>query len=176
MIREDLLGLVDVNLPRGYSLRHFCLGDEIAWEAIISNSFGQENTYKFDILMKQDPCYKPQRVLFICFDNHPVATASAWYMEKYGPDFGYIHMVGVLSSYQGKSLGYWISLACLHYFVRENRKKAILQTDDFRLAAIKTYLNLGFKPHIVDDGQINRWSNIFNKINFNEKKNINECD
>ena len=40
----------------------------------------------------------------------------------------------------------------------------MLDTDDFRMAAIKTYLNLGFVPVYVEEGQPKRWSDIFEQL------------
>ncbi|MBN1553669.1 MAG: GNAT family N-acetyltransferase [Phycisphaerae bacterium] len=158
MKRPNLNGLEPVVVPKGYSLRSFRDGEETAWETIIAESF--EQTIEFDTRMRSDPAFQPERILFITRGDTPVATASAWYMDKYGPDLGYIHMVGVLPSHQGKKLGYWVNLAALHYFAAENRKGAVLQTDDFRRAAIKTYIRLGFEPCLVHENQRERWNQI----------------
>lgn len=167
MKRPNLNGLEPVVLPKGYFFRSFRDGDEAAWERIIAESF--ERTIDFNQRMRNDPAFQPTRIQFITYQDTPVATASAWYMEKYGPDLGYIHMVGVLPSHQGKRLGYWINLVALHYFLAENRDGAVLQTDDFRLAAIKTYIRLGFEPYLIHENQRERWNNIFATFNEAEK-------
>ena len=73
-------------------------------------------------------------------------------------------MVGVIPEHSGHRLGKWISLAVLHYLYQQGFKCAVLGTDDFRLPAIKTYLNLGFIPIYVDDDQPERWQAIFKKL------------
>ncbi|RKN60016.1 hypothetical protein D7M11_36015 [Paenibacillus ginsengarvi] len=69
-------------------------------------------------------------------------------------------MVGVLPSYSGKKLGYIVSLAALQQMFREERKSAVLNTDDYRIPAIITYLKLGFVPQIVHKSHVQRWRQI----------------
>lgn len=162
MKRENLAFLQPIELPLGYSLRHFRDGDEKAWENVINDSFKMQSDFKK--MMADDENFKPERVLFICFNDLPVATASAWHRPKFGDDVGYLHMVGVLSTHTGKGLGLQVSLAALHQMAREGKTSAVLETDDFRIPAIKTYLKLGFKPVIIHENQVQRWENIFKII------------
>ena len=48
-------------------------------------------------------------------------------------------------------------------------KTAHLTTDDWRLPAIKTYLNVGFKPDVSDDEFKARWEKVFEQINSYKK-------
>jgi mycothiol synthase len=48
-----------------------------------------------------------------------------------------------------------------------------LSTDDFRLSAINIYLKLGWKPLLFQDGQIQRWSKVFN--NLGRRFDAKEC-
>jgi mycothiol synthase len=100
----------------------------------------------------------------VTYHDEPVATASAWYMKQYGLNTGYLHMVGVSPEHQGKHLGYWASIAVLHQFVKENRDSAVLQTDDYRLSAIRTYLRMEFEPVIFHENLRERWRNILKDI------------
>ena len=162
MRRPDLHNLPAVHLPDGFHLRLFREGDERAWEIIIAESFHRElQPNEFENAIKSRPPFKPERVLFVVSNDVPVATATAWEEPKYGQEAGYLHMVGVRPGHQGKRLGYWVSVAVLHRFVVEGRKKAVLQTDDFRLPAVKTYLALGFEPLLVDENQRQRWPDVF---------------
>ncbi len=156
MRRVNLLNLPKIELPPGYSIRSFRTGDEAGWERIIRISF-ENPTYEFDKVMKSDPAFRPERVLFVVHGDEPVATASAWQVDRFGPVVGYLHMVGVSPEHQGKHLGYWVSVAVLHQFVEAGRMEAVLQTDDFRLPAIKTYLRMGFEPLLVHENQRERW-------------------
>ena len=73
-------------------------------------------------------------------------------------------MVGVMPEHSGYRLGKWVSLAVLYYHRQQGFKCAVLGTDDFRLPAIKTYLNLDFMPIYVEDDQPERWQVIFEKL------------
>ena len=46
---------------------------------------------------------------------------------------------------------------------------AQLKTDDFRLPAIKTYLNIGFKPDLSTDDYKERWEKIYENLNSYKK-------
>ena len=158
MVRNDLSGLPPVELPAGYGLRHFRPGDEPGWEQVMEQSFGERTPpWSFAEVMARDAACAPERVLFITHDGVPVATASAWYRPEWGTQTGYVHYVGASPEHGGKKLGYWISLAVMHRMVFEGRTRAVLQTDDFRVAAIKTYLRLGFLPWLVEEDQRQRW-------------------
>jgi L-alanine-DL-glutamate epimerase-like enolase superfamily enzyme len=140
-----LNALPRVSLPEGYTLRSYRPGDNEAWERIIYESF--QSRFSFRESMRQDYAFRPERVLLIFHGGQAVSTASAWYRPQFGRHVGYLHMVGVLPSEAGRGLGLQLSQACLHRMRKEGRTAAVLETDDFRIAAIKTYLKLGFVPY-----------------------------
>ena len=162
MRRNDLHRLPSIEIPQNYTLRHFISGDEVAWERIIEDSFQWKMC--FDDNIRNDEFYKEENVFFLCYDNIPIATATAKYNPEYGVNTGYVHMVGVHSSQKRKGLGLLISLVVLHHMLKEGRQDAVLHTDDFRIPAIKTYLNLGFVPEIIHENQELRWADIYKKL------------
>jgi GNAT superfamily N-acetyltransferase len=166
MVRDDLLTLpLPEPLPEGYALRAYQPGDDQAWTAILAASFQADPArFDFDAIMRNDPSFRPHRLLFIRFGEQPVAVSGAFYHPAKMKHGGMIHYVGVLPGHQGKNLGYHVCLACLHQMKKEGRTGAILSTDDFRLPAIKTYLKLGFRPHVVHDNQRSRWPAVFEKL------------
>lgn len=169
MAKENLASLPPVVLPEGYAIRHFMPGDEHHWENILDKSFGKSDPPRsFNSIMGLDAACAPERIFFITHNDIPVATASAWYIPKSGINTGYVHYVGTCPEHSGKKLGYWVSLAVLHRFVYEGRSRAILQTDDFRVPAIKTYLQLGFSPYLVEEDQRKRWRDIINNNGFQD--------
>lgn len=152
----------DYCLPTDYSTRSFREGDAGAWESIIKDAFGQK--IDFNKEMKADEAFKCQRIKFICHRHKPVATASAWYRPQWGENTGYLHMVARYSTYSHKHLGYYASKAALKHIKKEGRTDAVLETDDFRIPAIKIYLRLGFEPLSVHENQKSRWQKIFKKL------------
>lgn len=162
MQRPQLTGLPEVALPPGYSIRGYRPGDAAHWERIIASSFGLPLArFSFDRQMRADPAFRPARVLFVTYQNAPVGTASAFRFPAVDRTGGSLHYVGVAEAHRGKKLGYWISTAAMKQMALEGWTSVTLRTDDFRLAAIKTYVDLGFGPLIMDDNQRQRWRDVF---------------
>lgn len=164
MLKKSLKELPVIDLPDKYQVQSLNEVKPKHWNHIIQESFKDDTLY-FSEAIAPEEYYKPERVLFIVKGNKPVATATAWYKEKWGEDTGYLHMVGVLPEFTGKALGYQVSLAVLYKMKKEGFNQAVLETDDFRVPAIVTYLKLGFKPEIVHENQYKRWENIKDKLN-----------
>ena len=166
MVRPNLENLPALELPAGYGMRTYCKGDEVHWARIISDSFGGRERTAQDTeneITGRD-VFIPEGLYFATHRGVPVGTACAWRQSVDEKDVGYVHMVGVVAEHTGHKLGKWVSLAVLSYFRDNGFISAMLDTDDFRMAAIKTYLNLGFVPVYVEEGQPKRWSDIFEQL------------
>lgn len=159
--------LPTIELPVGYSIRCSKKGDEQSWVDIINDSFGYSASRSFNALEK-DECFSYDRVFFVCFNGIPVGTASSWYRTGWPEDTGYLHMVGVKKDQGGKKLGYYISLKAVLDMKARGYKSCVLQTDDFRIPAIKTYLRLGFIPFITHENHPGRWDIIKGKVGIKE--------
>ena len=165
MLRPRLDDLPPVELPEGYTLRHYRPGDAAAWDVILAEAFGEGfGPGAFDRIMRQDVAFRPQRVLFVCHDEKPVATSAAWHRPVLGAHVGWLHYVAALKSHAGRQLGMRVSLACLHLMRDEGRSASLLSTDDFRVPAIVSYLKLGYHPLLVHDNQRKRWRDVFAAI------------
>ena len=168
MVRPNLENLPELELPAGYGMRTYLEGDEIHWARIISDSFGgRERTAQDtrDQITDRD-VFLPDGFYFATHRGIPVGTACAWRQSVDEKDVGYVHMVGVVAEHTGHKLGKWVSLAVLHYFRDNGFISVMLDTDDFRIPAVKTYLNLGFVPVYVEEGQSKRWRDLFEKLNL----------
>ena len=163
MFRPRLDDLPPVILPEGCELRTFAPGDEAVWERIIGISFGKNpGDIPFGKSMLESGQFQPERVFFIRHGGEDAAVAAAYSRKpEVMPGCGYLHYVGVLPGHTGLRLGYWVSLAALHRMREEGRERANLHTADFRLPAVKTYLNLGFVPVLLDENQRQRWRDVF---------------
>ncbi len=169
MKRTGLDDLPNVVLPSGYMLRSSQPGDGPHWARIINEAFGglDWDESNFESGMVQHPAYSPDRIFFVCDpDGIPCATASAYRQKRFGPDVGYIHFVAVRPAHAGKKIGHFVSLAVLHKFREEGLDCAALDTDDFRLPALKTYLRLGFHPLIVHENQPERWNRVCSQLDI----------
>ncbi len=168
MIRPDLGRLPAVELPEGYSIRTSRGGAGAHWARILGRAFDGVDTWpveKYREIMLADPAWRADRIFFICDpDGMPCATAGAYRAKRWGPEAGYLHWVGVCPDHRGRRLGYAVSLACLHKFRAEGCDCAVLQTDDFRLPAIRIYLRLDFEPLVIHPNQPARWDAVFGQL------------
>jgi mycothiol synthase len=92
-----------------------------------------------------------------------VATASVRYHERF-PGAGYVHWVGVDPAQRGRRLGTVVMARVMRRFLADGRTFSILETDDFRLPAIASYLGQGFIPHYTDPDHEERWSKVFEQL------------
>ena len=161
MRRKNLNNLPQIKIPTGFNLRHYRTGDDECWEKIIEAALGKKN---FTETIKSHTFFTAQRVLFICDNEKPIATATAWLNADNPKSIGQVHMVGVYPEFRGKGLGFQIILATLHQMKREGKRGAALLTDDSRLSAISIYLKLGFEPECNHESNPQRWQNIYENI------------
>lgn len=158
MRRPDLLDLPPLPpLPNDYALRQMRPEDTAAVAAVLDRAFADE---AWDVARVADTLNEQQGVkqtLVIDFRGRPIATASARLRPDRFPGSGYLHWVAVDPDHQGRRFGYFISLAVLHAFGAMGCADAVLETQDHRLAAIQTYLKLGFVPQYPDETHLPRW-------------------
>jgi len=88
-----------------------------------------------------------------CGEGRPAAEAE-------------IGWVAVVPEHQGRGLGGQITLAACHAARELGFDEAFLFTDDFRLPAIKTYLNLGFTPDCWHESHAGRWTAILRALGY----------
>jgi mycothiol synthase len=157
MRRADLQNLPPLQLPEGYVLREYSKGDENGIATLLQTTFGDVWTTE-RVQRELTEADDVKQTFVIECNGEIVATASARLLPQMYPNAGYVHYVAASPDHAGKKLGFWVSLATLYQFVRLGCVSAVLDTDDFRLPAVKTYLNLGFVPHHTDDTHATRWA------------------
>ncbi|MBQ4322477.1 MAG: GNAT family N-acetyltransferase [Clostridia bacterium] len=80
---------------------------------------------------------------------------------------GYIHMVACKPSFRGMGLGHLLNDVAVYTLKQEGMKTAYLTTDDWRLAAIKTYLKAGFVPDKESNPDFaERWKDVAAALNL----------
>jgi len=109
-----------------------------------------------------DPGVNPDGIFFFVRSNDYLATATDKRLPE--PEVGYLHMVAVAPPHRGKGFGRSISLTALLHMKERGCRQAILDTDDFRLPAIRAYLALGFIPEMVGPDHVDRWDTIFAEL------------
>jgi mycothiol synthase len=170
LVKPSLDGLPPVCLPAGYTLRHFREGDQASWNTLLDLAFDvRHGGYDFDRDMKPDPAFRAERVMIVEHAGTVAATASAWYRPALGAHCGYIEWVATHPQHRGHRLGYWANLAALHRMKAEGRTAVALHTDDFRLAALRLYLGMGFQPVIDDPSHRERWRKVLDTLQWPER-------
>jgi mycothiol synthase len=158
MRRPDLKGLpVMPPLPDGYRLRESRPEDREGVAALLGNAFSDPS---WDAARVERELFEDSAVsktFVVDCGGVPVATASVQLQRVNRPDTGVLHWVASDPAHRGKKLGYIVSLAVLFEFVSLGLNDAVLLTDDERLAAISTYLGLGFCPDHLDASHPARW-------------------
>ena len=158
MRRKSLADLPDFEVPDGLAVRTFRVGDEAGWATLMTGAIGiwdEESTVR---LFLGDAGVTPEGVFLLVAGDHYVATATDKQLPK--SEVGYLHMVTVAPTYRGQGLGRCISLAALLHMKERGCREAILDTDDLRLPAIRTYLSLGFMPEMLETDHTDRWAAI----------------
>ncbi len=122
------------------------------------------------------PDLNPMQDLFYVVDNdgRRVAT-SASVCHKNGE--GYLHMVAALPECRGKGIGHAMLSHALEMMEARGCTHAVLTTDDFRLPAIKTYLDAGFRPviyHDPDSDMRERWDRVIGALCYEPVAYVSE--
>jgi mycothiol synthase len=150
--------------PDGCEIRMAAASDEEELAHLLTLAFPEEpwdtSRVRRDLTRAEDV----EQVFVIETDGAMVATASSRRLPDRFPDSGYVHWVAAHPAHSGKGLGRAITLSILRFMREKGRTDAVLETDDSRLAAIRTYLNLGFLPEDTHPGDLDRWSRIFDKL------------
>ncbi len=160
-----LNALPPVALPPGYSLCTLLERDEADWiEAL--NATGQLGEWDGDAARKWlegERHVIKDGAFLITFADRPVATASTVDPAPGAVRFE-LGWVSVSPDHQAKGLGYQVCLAVMHYTYKLGYSETYLSTDDWRLPAIKTYLNLGFEPEIIHESHPARWKVVYETL------------
>jgi mycothiol synthase len=165
MRRPNLDNLPDLPaLPEGCALRDLREDDLESLAALMRLAFEDESwtAEKARKTFLEDKTV--QRTFLIDYQGVPIATASARLLPEQFPGSGYVHWVAADPAHKGKRLGYIITLATLHEFVRMGCKDAVLETDDHRKPAIITYHRLGFVPEHRHETHPQRWQIILGEL------------
>ena len=170
MVLHNLEDLPALQCPNGYHIRTYQKGDEGHWARIMDIAFVDQGRTAQDTYTNviNQPDFDPNGFFFAIYEDLPIGTACAWKQCFRGEWVGYIDMLAVLPEHTGHKLGKWLTLFLLHYFKAQRLTCVILDTDDFRLPAIKNYLNLGFVPMSIRENHKLRWRDVFEKLGLSK--------
>jgi mycothiol synthase len=158
---------IDWGIPAGYEIVTYSEGMENEWLTIINESFNKEFTLDdWQKIILDREGYRSDRVFFVRekLSGELCATASA--VRGGGAEHGYLHFVGVRPKWAGHKLGFCVSCVATESFKTDGCTDATLNTDPFRLAALKTYLRIGYRPQIRHEAHVEIWKKVIPQIEF----------
>ena len=165
-------------LPDGYRYAPFCgtPADVADWKRIIMEKpappDGADSCYHLMIEIYPD-CVAERDIHFIENPNGERVATITTITHKDGT--GYVHMVKAKESERGRGLGHAMARYALRVFEERGLSRVILTTDDYRLPAIKTYLDAGFRPVIYHDPESDmaaRWEAILTGLGYSDVETI----
>lgn len=161
MTHPDLsVGFEAPSLPAGMALRAANAADSTAIAALLAEAFEEqwdEARVGRELLDAADVA-----VTWVIADGDGLlAVASERLMPDTYPDAGYVHYVGVAKRARGLGLGAIVTARCMTGFAARGLSTAVLETDDFRLPAVVTYLRLGYVPTYRSPAEQKAWSVLF---------------
>jgi GNAT superfamily N-acetyltransferase len=175
LLRKDMKGLPEVEMPAGYRMRAMTVADAALWEEVWLDA---EPYVKIEagLFMRQfseDEAAIPQRCfLLIGPDGSAQGTISAWHSKDFkGGAWGRIHWVAVKKASQGAGL----ARAMMGFAMKKMAQwhdRAYLDTSIGRVGAIKVYLDFGFVPDMEAKDAAAAWGEVKKKLDHPALKGL----
>ena len=153
----------------GFTLQPYAPGDEVVWTEIckfglLTKDEGIECWDKYMLAMEN---LIPARDVFLIWDRdgHGVATCTG-FVQPAGN--GLLHMLAA----KPEARGHGLARSMTTYVLNKLRPELAdgcpvrLKSDDWRLSAVKAYLQCGFQPVLFDMDMDTRWRAICNKLDI----------
>lgn len=157
MRRDMTLPLPEIAPDKDFNVHTADAGSPSVWEWIIGASFGHPIPYS---KITDDPRCAPERVFFVKEHAQDIGTCSL----QVAPEKTSLHMVGVHPWAAGRGAIRFAIDAALRCAKDMGISEVHLTTDDFRLPAIRTYLDFGFEPVEDDEEMKARWAAVREKL------------
>jgi len=163
-LRHPLGNLPSVRfLPQGCQIRVASSEDAEAISMVLTGSFEEPWTSESVLRRLLDDPGVP--LTFVAEqDGKIVGTASYQVKTEPDPEAGWLHWVAIHPEARGLALGEIISHRVLQEAFNRKRSCVMLTTDDVRLAAIRTYLRLGFEPDMWHETHESRWAKVMQNL------------
>lgn len=155
-----------VDSHTAYAIRNFCPGDEPAWlEVLQSGGFDPWDRSRLDRLIAGERTpLPPSAIFFATHKNRPIGAANIFSYPSDGQTAAELGWVAVHPDHRGHGLAYRLGREAICYAQEQKYACVFLETEDFRLAAIKTYLKLGFMPELRSPDHRSRWKIVRDRV------------
>lgn len=158
-----------VTLEPEYGLRCFTEADETAWLRLMAEAgFEGWDSGRLAGMLR---AVLPDGFFLVVHrpTARVVATAVATHnpeeLHPYGGELGWVAADPVHS---GHGLGRAVCSAVVARLLSAGYRRIYLKTDDFRLAALKVYLTMGFVPLLYAEDMAERWRAVYEKLGWEE--------
>ena len=144
--------------PLGYTLRLYRPGDEEPFYRLMALAgwpgWDQERLRPWQTRMLPGGWF----LMVHEESGEVVATAMALRDQgEFGRPGGELGWLACVPAHRGRGLGLVVSAAVTSRLIEEGYRHLHLYTEDWRLAAIKTYLKLGYRPFLYLPEMVERW-------------------
>ncbi len=159
-----------IELPKDYKFRSFQEDDEEAYVELMRKAGFKDWPAEQVQNILNNPL-SPDGIYFTAFDGKLVATACALDRttknKRDATDrIGELGWLACDPAHRGKHLGKVVCAAVVNHFLLHSYCSISLLTDDWRLAAIKIYLGLGFEP-VCDTAEMRwRWEKVCDELGW----------
>ena len=157
-------------VPDGYRLRSFRAEDKAAYLQVMAKA-GFEG-WDDDHLRKALDKVLPDGFFVVEHSATGMVVATAMALHNHTTDHpfgGEMGWVAADPAHRAKGLGRVVSAAVTARLLRAGYRDIYLRTDDFRLAAIKTYLRLGYEP-LANTDTMERWNKVYQQLGLKVPK------
>ena len=157
----------EIHLPDGYFMRLYQPGDEpIFYEIMALAGWPGWNDEKLKPwLMK----ILPAGWFMVIQEQTGQIVATAMCLHNYKgihPFQGELGWLACNPAHTGRGLGLAVSAAVTRRLIEARYRNIRLYTEDYRLPALKVYLQLGYLPVLYLPEMLERWKDICGKLNW----------
>jgi mycothiol synthase len=167
MVWKDETPALSVAPPPGYRLRTYRPGDEARFFELMALAGWPE--WHAGMLPAWQARLLPGGWFLAVEEGSElmVATAMAYHDRKeFGRPGGEIGWIAADPAHWGKGLGLVVAAAATERHRREGYGDIHLYTEEFRLAALKSYLKLGYVPLLYTPEMAQRWRAICRQLDW----------
>ena len=144
----------------GYELRSYRDGDESAWAELLNDGGDLGIWTVARIEQELLKALLPGGQFFATMEETLIAGAGLYDGEKRGAACWEIGWVVTDPRHRGLGLARQVTAAAVAAALSQPPRPIFLMTDDFRIAAVKLYLKMGFAPDFDHDSYPHRWSRL----------------
>jgi mycothiol synthase len=147
-----------------FNFDYYYPGCESEWIQVLNNSeeFGKWN---FERLQNEMLNFLlPNGGVLLKYDEQVIGCSAICRFPEFDPYLVLMYIV-ILRQFRGQGFGTALLERSIQVAVNTSSPGILLNTDDYRINAIRTYLNIGFLPdYSASANSVKRWEAIFAKL------------